>query len=526
MKRTAQRIFSAVLILAFLEPLIPPVIPPEWAYISPMEWSPEEWPDLETQQISEPQGIDPAETAGLKQLRILNDEIGLQARFQLLPGEGALNDGIVAAVRRALTEQEQRSQSRYTPQVHAVGAGLQHRGCLQGSSIIPVESLLEEPAIAPPGGIGTAITCDVVAAHGPFFGQRLRTVVADEDGVVSDASTLVYTDMHSGEIFLPYEIWNENAPAVVWNAAIELLRRQAGSLSLAQLHSDPDPEIIAEALESTVIAPDGSLAVTLPEGIISVELKNLGLEPTDTSLTIALPLSVTEGITSEIGARLAQAAATAATFDPPPQLWAGNEKVNCALVPCVALTYDDGPSLNTPEILDELAVRGASATFFVIGNKIQDHSAVVARTAAEGHTVANHSWSHKDLTELTEKEIKKELTRTNEAIQQATGSPSVVFRPPYGAVNKKVLDAAKMPAILWDVDTNDWKEESDEALIEHAVTKAQPGSIVLQHDVHNNTARTVGPVLDGLLGRGFVLVNLNQLFDDSLPTSGKITSAR
>lgn len=526
MKHSTKRIISTILVLGLLEPLIPPVIPPEWVYISPMEWAPAEWPDQGVYELAEPEAIDPLRLETLKQHRILNDKIGLQARFEVLPGKGTVNDAVLAVVDQALKQQEKQSGARYTPQAHTVGAGLADRGCLQGSSTMPAESLLNDPTLAPPNGVGTAVTCDVIAAYGQFFGQRLRTVVADEDGIVSDTSTFIYVDLYTDEMFQPRDLWNESATTIVWTAVIELLRRQAGSLSLVPVVSQPDPEIVDAALASTVLASDGSLTVTLPGGVTSAELQNLGLEPTEDPITLALPPEVTEAITTELGAEFVRAASEALPFDGPPKQWAGTESVNCKLVPCVALTYDDGPSLNTPGLLDELAFRDVSATFFVIGNRVQDLSDIVARTAAEGHIVANHSWSHPDLIDLKQKEVKKELTRTNDVIEEVTGVAPTIFRPPYGAVNDKILKTAKMPAILWDVDTNDWKEDSDDALIEHAVTEPQPGSIVLQHDVRNNTARTAGPVLDGLLDRGFEIVNLNQLFGGSLPTSGKIKSGR
>ena len=95
-----------------------------------------------------------------------------------------------------------------------------------------------------------------------------------------------------------------------------------------------------------------------------------------------------------------------------------------------------------------------------------------------------------------------------------------MFRPPYGEFTPRVLAAAGMPAILWDIDTNDWQGPADDVLIARAVEQPCAGSIVLLHDVHAVTARTAGAVLDGLLDRGFQLVTVRQLFGGELPTSG------
>ena len=74
---------------------------------------------------------------------------------------------------------------------------------------------------------------------------------------------------------------------------------------------------------------------------------------------------------------------------------------------------------------------------------------------------------------------------------------------------------AQMPAILWDVDTEDWEGPADDVLIERVVTRSKPGSIVLQHDIHGNTARTVGAICDGLLDRGFTMATITELFQGS-----------
>ena len=79
---------------------------------------------------------------------------------------------------------------------------------------------------------------------------------------------------------------------------------------------------------------------------------------------------------------------------------------------------------------------------------------------------------------------------------------------------------------MWDVDTFDWRQPSDEVLIGRAVEQPIPGSVVLQHDIHPNTGRTAGRVYDGLLDRGFVLVNLQQLYNGQLPVSGARSSGR
>jgi peptidoglycan/xylan/chitin deacetylase (PgdA/CDA1 family) len=122
--------------------------------------------------------------------------------------------------------------------------------------------------------------------------------------------------------------------------------------------------------------------------------------------------------------------------------------------------------------------------------------------------------------------VRRQISDTNAAILTATGERARAFRPPYGEVDDEVLAAAGLPAILWDVDVRDWAGLSDEEVVAGAVGGARPGSIVLQHDIHENTARTAAQVYEGLRDRGFSLVTLDRLFPGGLPDTGTWRSAR
>jgi peptidoglycan-N-acetylglucosamine deacetylase len=306
------------------------------------------------------------------------------------------------------------------------------------------------------------------------------------------------------------------------------MRRAAGSLSLAPVQP-PDEAALAAirtALASTVVAPDGSLVITLPAGTTAPELAALGVPPTEAPTVVGLPPAVSGPLTTPFAAALVGAAAQAAPYAAPAAVPAGFEPVDCGLVPCVAMTYDDGPSDLTPDILDAAAQHHASVTFFAMGQKAAQYAGTMKRALAEGHLVENHTWNHPHLPTLTEEQVAKQIGDTNAAIAAADGSAPTVFRPPYGEYNAKVLQAAGMAAILWDVDTLDWQGPADDVLRDRAVGSPSPGSIVLQHDIQANTARTVGAVYDGLLDRGFTLVNVQQLFRGKLPTSGAWRSGR
>jgi len=127
----------------------------------------------------------------------------------------------------------------------------------------------------------------------------------------------------------------------------------------------------------------------------------------------------------------------------------------------VALTFDDGPDpYLTPKLLDMLRAQGAKATFFVLGPLVKRHPAIVRRAAEEGHEVAVHAWDHRLLTGMGAGGITSQMQRTADAVEAACGVRPTVMRPPYGGHNATVRKTVGMPIILWDVDTNDWRDRN------------------------------------------------------------------
>ncbi len=184
--------------------------------------------------------------------------------------------------------------------------------------------------------------------------------------------------------------------------------------------------------------------------------------------------------------------------------------------PYVAVTFDDGPHpLLTPQVLDIFKRHGARATFFVVGRNASRHPGLLARAAAEGHELGSHTWSHINMRASSAAKIISELDRTNAVIEQATGHAPKVMRPPYGAVNPQLVNMVYSrygtPAIMWDVDTRDWRKPGVQRVINRAVGKARPGSIILLHDIHATTLEAVEGIVTGLQARGFKLVTVSEL---------------
>ena len=201
--------------------------------------------------------------------------------------------------------------------------------------------------------------------------------------------------------------------------------------------------------------------------------------------------------------------------------------LECERLKCVALTFDDGPGEHTEELLDHLAGYDAKATFYVLGSLVKEFPEIVERTAAEGHEVANHTWAHADLTGLSADGVRKDLERTDKAIEQITGQVPVTMRPPYGSLNATVREASSHPLILWDVDTMDWQSRDTKAVTRHALKESQPGSVVLFHDIHKTSVDAVPEVLEGLHRQGYHFVTVKEMFGlQGLPAGEVLTDAR
>lgn len=124
-----------------------------------------------------------------------------------------------------------------------------------------------------------------------------------------------------------------------------------------------------------------------------------------------------------------------------------------------ALTFDDGPSPYTEELLDMLGEYGIPATFFLLGKNVHLRPDLVRRMVAEGHEVGNHSWSHPQLRHLSEEQQMAELGRTTAALRELGAEPHFV-RPPYGAFNDITAKVARdlgLSIVLWSFDSNDWR---------------------------------------------------------------------
>lgn len=175
----------------------------------------------------------------------------------------------------------------------------------------------------------------------------------------------------------------------------------------------------------------------------------------------------------------------------------------------VYLSFDDGPSQYTPQILATLGRYGAHATFFEIGQAVAGHGDVTREVAQQGNSVQNHTWSHPDLRLLSASAFAYQVTATDTVIRAETGYTPSCLRPPYDAVNSSVYGRAAglgKQIQLWTVDSRDWARPGTSLIAQRVLTGVHVGSIVLLHDGGGDRSQTVAAlptILTGLESRGY-----------------------
>jgi peptidoglycan/xylan/chitin deacetylase (PgdA/CDA1 family) len=185
-----------------------------------------------------------------------------------------------------------------------------------------------------------------------------------------------------------------------------------------------------------------------------------------------------------------------------------------------AFTWDDGPSTYTPQLLNILKANNIKATFFVIGQHLNDTSlrTFTLRAFKEGHTIAGHTWSHPYLSTLSASQIIQELTQTTNLIEKVIGKKPKFFRPPFFAYNKMVDDIAKslgLIPIMASVDTRDFEVQATNpsAIITNVGNVINSTSITnswidLQHDITQNSINQVQNLINLVKKQNFKIVTM------------------
>ena len=178
----------------------------------------------------------------------------------------------------------------------------------------------------------------------------------------------------------------------------------------------------------------------------------------------------------------------------------------------IALTFDDGPSeATTPELLDLLHEKSATATFFMLGSRARSYPDIVKRAEKEGHLVASHTMYHQNFASISAGAIKDDIAEAKATFDDILDHYPALARPPYGNTNNTVKDNIDAPIILWSVDTLDWKNKDVAAIDEVAHEQIHDGAIVLMHDIYQTSVEAVDQLIDEFRDEGYEFVTVTEL---------------
>ena len=183
----------------------------------------------------------------------------------------------------------------------------------------------------------------------------------------------------------------------------------------------------------------------------------------------------------------------------------------------LALSFDDGPNLTTEsKMLDVLAKHDVPATFFFIGNNINEETAENMKRALElGCEIGNHSLTHSRMSQMDEEQVKTEILATSRMIEQIIGQVPKLFRPPFIDVKPEMYDWIDLTFICGK-GCEDWVATVDkDTRREGIIANAEPGAIYLLHDFEGNeaTVEALDEAIPVLKEQGYVFVTVSQLFD-------------
>ena len=179
----------------------------------------------------------------------------------------------------------------------------------------------------------------------------------------------------------------------------------------------------------------------------------------------------------------------------------------------VALTFDDGPRADTTSaLLDGLLERGASATFFVVGQQVPCNEGLLKRMKAEGHQIGNHTYSHIRLRTADKDLVVEEIQKSEVLLRSAVGEGSFWLRPPYGAIDRQRAALIKTPMIYWSVDPQDWKLLDAQKVVDAVLCAVRPGDVILLHDFYPTSVQAALEIVDRLQAESYDFVTVEELF--------------
>ncbi|KAG0268087.1 chitin deacetylase [Actinomortierella ambigua] len=196
------------------------------------------------------------------------------------------------------------------------------------------------------------------------------------------------------------------------------------------------------------------------------------------------------------------------------------------------LTYDDGPSEDTPRLLKKLKASNATATFFIVGSRVLEYPELLKQQVREGHHLAIHTWSHQGMTSLSNEEVVAELKWAEQIIFDVTGLKTKYWRPPYGDVDNRVREIARQfgyKTVIWtkEWDSNDWQLPEKTITTKQVyrnfkwalstLPKLKYGPITLEHDLFESDVNVAHALLDMGIAKGLDPMDIARCLSDDRP---------
>ena len=183
----------------------------------------------------------------------------------------------------------------------------------------------------------------------------------------------------------------------------------------------------------------------------------------------------------------------------------------------IALTFDDGPSPYTLEVLDLLKKYNVKAVFFCIGKNIEMYPEIVKQIIAEGHLVGNHSYSHSPFFDFyNAKKITEEIQQTDTLLEKFTSKKINFFRPPYGVTTPSIRRALKITGhkvIGWNIRSLDGGTKNQNLIFNRIIKRISPGGIVLLHDTASHSVLVLEQFLQFLQNQNYQVVSVEELLN-------------
>lgn len=367
------------------------------------------------------------------------------------------------------------------------------------------------------------VNVQVIASGGGLVAERL-TALTPEGAKGSVTHQTWYASSTDNWVIESRELIAEKHQKAFADLVVERARRQLSADAYVDRGLTP-----AEVLRDVTVNAGGGLTVVLDQGLLGALTE--GTQYAELTSAEIEPLLSPRG--RQVLAALPPVAPTP-TSEPPPSPTPSSTPsapvstqpasgVDCAVTKCVALTFDDGPGIYTARLLDELKAARAPATFFMLGQNAQAHPDLVRRAAAEGHQIGNHTVDHRSLDRLSLAQQRWEVDTAAAVLRRLSGQPVTLLRPPYGAYDASTRTLG-VPLILWDVDTEDWKNRDAAVTTRRALATVRPGSIILLHDIHQSSVAATPGIVQALRKRGLTLVTVSDLLGPLRP--GAVSTRR